>query len=132
MLARQLFSLEPCKVSSRSPSVDVAAAVCETSSIRIGRKVNQQAVYRRAARKLTVIRQQAGPGRGHLPAAGLAGKLSLGIDCGTSGARSIVIDGMSQTLAALAALPLSVHLACSLLYASTSTCRLTTCTYFST
>lgn len=102
MLARQWSLLEPCSVSCRSPSVDVAPAVCETSFIRTGCKSSQRIVYRGVTRQPTAIRLQAGPGRGRPPAAVSAGELSLGIDCGTSGARSIVIDGMCYTCAALA------------------------------
>lgn len=64
---------------SRRSGGDVVPAVCATSCIRTARKPN-------------MIRQQAEPGRGP-PASASTSELSLGIDCGTSGARSIVIDG---------------------------------------
>lgn len=52
-----------------------------------------------AARHPILSQTQAEPGIRY-PLAAVAGDLSLGIDCGTSGARSIVIDGMCGSLAA--------------------------------
>ena len=91
MLTRDCFLHEPCKTD-----VNVASVSGNTTRTRSAYKC-RFFTFRRCscsnARQLTVIKGQTHRG-GHMQPAAVAGNLSLGIDCGTSGARSIVIDGM--------------------------------------
>ncbi|KAL3135959.1 hypothetical protein ABBQ32_007003 [Trebouxia sp. C0010 RCD-2024] len=92
MLSGHCFLYEPSRTF-----VDVASATCATGrtpSAYNYRYFTSRRCCRRDpnARQLTLIQTQAKRER-HMRSAALAENLSLGIDCGTSGARSIVIDG---------------------------------------
>ena len=90
MLTNQQFVYQPCRVLTSVAPTGCAAA---HASVVCERRSNIHCCYPlRFQRKASAKRQALATLRCGA-AAVTAGDLSLGIDCGTSGARSIVIDG---------------------------------------